>query len=127
MAEDYEGAAARHYTDALELKAQGRRDNAGHLVGFAAECAIKHQIQSLQPAAASPHVHLPDLLAAARKKFAARGTQLSMYQLVKDDHFKTWNVNRRYWSTGSTSEDELDHWFTMARRLLGAAGIKGSA
>lgn len=73
MGDNYEAAAVRHYADAKLLKEAGRKDGAGHLVGFAAECAIKFRIQTLQPNATSPQLHLPDLLAAARKKLAARG------------------------------------------------------
>lgn len=124
MSDDYGSAAARHYLDAKALKDSGQSDNAGHLIGFAAECAIKFRIQSLQPGANSPQLHLPDLLVAARKKFGARGQNVSMLQIVKDDHFSTWNVNRRYWITGSTDATELDDWFKVARRLLGAAQIK---
>jgi hypothetical protein len=39
--ENYEDAAVRHYDDAKALRDSGRGDNAGHLIGFAAECAIK--------------------------------------------------------------------------------------
>jgi hypothetical protein len=42
---DYESAAVRHIRDATALQAIGRFDNAGHLVGFAAESAIKLRIQ----------------------------------------------------------------------------------
>ena len=66
MTQDYESAAVRHFEDAQTLWASGRVDNAGHLIGFAAECAIKHRISSLRPAAKSPQGHFPEILIAAR-------------------------------------------------------------
>ena len=48
MPEDYASAAIRHFKDATALQSSGRLDNAGHLVGFAAECAIKHGISNLR-------------------------------------------------------------------------------
>jgi hypothetical protein len=47
-----------------------------------------------------------------------------MYQLVKENHFATWNVNRRYEATGTTTAAELEAWFAITRRLLAAASIK---
>lgn len=52
--EDFRAAAVRHYEDARALKYAGRLDNAGHLIGFAAECAIKHGIEALGNGATSP-------------------------------------------------------------------------
>lgn len=52
--EDYQAAAIRHYLDASALRMAGRLDNAGHLIGFSAECAIKHRIDSLGLGERSP-------------------------------------------------------------------------
>src|SRR6266705_1571116 len=41
MPEAYTEAAARHWTDSDLLKRTGRTANADHLVGLAAECALK--------------------------------------------------------------------------------------
>ena len=125
VTEDYEAAAIRHYENAKFLRENGDIDNAGHLVGFAAECAIKFRIVSLQPGSSAPHIHLPDLLITARKKFHGRGLGTNIYHIVKDDHFRTWDVSRRYWATKSTAETELEEWFIVTRRLLGAAGVRG--
>lgn len=125
MAENFESAALRHYEDATVLQSSGRPDNAGHLIGFAAECAIKHRIVSLRPSKDSPKVHLPDLLVAARKHFGARSKySISMFNLLKPDIFAGWNVNRRYDETGSTNEVELAEWFDVTKRLFATAGLK---
>jgi len=122
--DDYQSAAVRHYEDAKSLQNLGRLDNAGHLIGFSAECAIKHKIKSLQPSGASLHGHLPDLLIAARKHLNGRAISSSMYSVLKNEVLKGWSVHRRYHSTGSTTAQELSEWFVTMARLLATAGIR---
>lgn len=124
LAEDYESAAARHYEDANRLRGLSRPDNAGYLVGFAAECAIKHRITSLRPLENAPHCHLPDILVAARTHFGPRSGYTDMYHIVKGDIFKGWSVANRYGQTGHTNEADLAQWFTTARRLLASAKVR---
>ena len=124
MQEDYESSAIRHYKDAVLLEQEGHLDNAGHLVGFAAECAIKLRIAALRAPPSAPHSHLPHLLVAARKCFKQRDAYSAMYQLLKNSLLDGWEVNRRYEQSGSLSKIDLDRWFKDTRRLLGSAGIK---
>ncbi|HIE9582139.1 TPA: hypothetical protein ACXRY6_000091 [Klebsiella variicola subsp. variicola] len=42
--ENYREAAIRHLNDSEKLLESNSVDNAGHLIGFAAECAIKYKI-----------------------------------------------------------------------------------
>lgn len=126
MPDDYEGAARRHMEDAVTLEAGGRLDNAGHLVGFAAECAIKWRIENLRPSATAVHGHFPDLLHAARKQLGPRSNYTGMYDLLKGDIFKGWSVNRRYEATGHTTAEEVAAWIQTTKRLFAAAGLKGS-
>jgi len=92
-AEDYKSAAARHYLDACTLKAGGQYDNAGHLIGFAAECAIKHQMAKVsQPAA---NLHLPELLASARRQLGSRVGYTSMYDVLKTETLAGWAIDHR--------------------------------
>ncbi len=121
---NYHGAAVRHWQDATILRDAGRPDNAGHLIGFAAECAIKHGIMSLRPPKDAPNVHIPDLLIAARKLFGARSGYMPLYQVVKADIFRGWHVSRRYGETGHTSIAELGDWFSETKRLFAAARVK---
>lgn len=125
MAENYESAALRHFEDAMALKYSGRPDNAGHLIGFAAECAIKHKMVSLRSTKNAPNVHFPDLLIAARKQLGARSNfTVSMFGILKPDIFAGWHVNRRYDETGSTGAAELTEWFKTTQRLFATAGLK---
>jgi len=122
--ENYHSAALRHYNDAEILRDVDRLDNAGHLIGFAAECAIKHRIRTLPTSTNSPHGHFPDLLTIARKHLGARGNYTGMYELIKQDILIAWNVNRRYRETGHTTRPEIDEWFACAKRLLASAQIR---
>jgi hypothetical protein len=107
------------------LRLSGRIDNAGHLVGFAAECAIKYKILNLRPKNDSPHGHFPELLIVARKHLGARSNFSNMYDVLKGSAFAGWHVNRRYWETGNTTEAELESWFTITKRLFATARLRG--
>lgn len=124
MPDNYKDAAVRHFANALLLRENNQFDNAGHLVGFAAECAIKFKIKALQPKGDSPHGHLPDLVIAARKRLHSRTASNSMFMLLNNPVFSTWQVNRRYEDTGGTTPAEIDEWFRTTKRLLATAGIR---
>lgn len=123
MSEDYESAAIRHFEDATTLKAVGRFDNSGHLLGFAAECAIKHGMASIRPSGKLPQSHIPSLIAAARTHIGPRSCS-SMFYVLKGDIFKGWHVSHRYAKTGNTDTDELGAWFVTTKRLFAAANLK---
>lgn len=125
MTEKYDSAALRHYKDATSLSVAGRLDNAGHLIGFAAECAIKYGVFTLggdEPR----YVHLPELRAIALKHLNGRGRRSNpeMLNLLRQDIFNDWSVNQRYCETGQTLQQELDTWFKVAGLSMKAAGIK---
>lgn len=126
MPDDYEGSAIRHLADAEMLQAAERQDNAGHLVGFAAECAIKFRIENLRPMASATHGHLPELLVLARKQLGPRSNYTGMYNVLKGDIFKEWDVNRRYLNTGHTTASEVSGWVGITKRLFASAGLKSS-
>lgn len=85
--EQYKDAAIRHYTDATVLRQANKLDNAGHLVGFAAECAIKHAIASFNPDTKNLKVHFPDFLGVARKHLDSRS---SLYALLQVNLLSGW-------------------------------------
>ena len=126
MHDDYKSAAIRHLDDAVALQTAGRFDNAGHLIGFAAECAVKLRIKGLRPVATSPHGHFPELLIAARKQLGPRSGYDRMYDLLKGGVFNNWDVNRRYDSTGDTAQAEVIEWTRLTKQLFAAAGLKGT-
>lgn len=123
--EKYDSAAIRHFEDAKLLKSAGKLDNAGHLIGFAAECAIKHRISTLPSNADSPHGHFPSLQIIARKHLVQRsGFTTSMLALLKQDLMVGWSVERRYFVTGNTSALELAAWFADVGRIFACANLK---
>jgi hypothetical protein len=119
--EHYANAAVRHYANAQVLREAGQLDNAGHLVGFAGECAVKHHITTLKPSLGAQRAHWPTLLLIARKHLNSRGAGNVFLQSL----FSGWTVERRYAQTGHTTHAELVSWFKDARRLLAVAKIKG--
>jgi len=122
--EDYQAAAIRHFQDASALMKAGRLDNAGHLIGFSAECAIKYRIDSLGAGVSSPTQHLPEILVAARKRLGGRANYVSMFNLLKGDTFADWAVDHRYSVTGKVTQVQFDTWFDVTKRLLAAANVR---
>jgi hypothetical protein len=108
--------------NACTLKEVGQYDNAGHLIGFAAECAIKHHMG--QVSSTSVNLHLPELLAAAKRQLGNRAGYTSMYDVLKTADLAGWAVDHRYAATGKTSAESFEYWHAGARRILAAAGIK---
>jgi HEPN domain-containing protein len=69
MPRDYGQAAIRHFLDAQMLAEAGRYDDAGHLIGFAAECALKKAASGFTtPPNAEIEGHLPGPLKKADSK-----------------------------------------------------------
>jgi hypothetical protein len=124
VSENYSEAAYRHFTDSERLAQLSRWDNAGHLVGFAAECAIKHGIATLQPAAGSPHGHFPHLVDIARKHLKSRRSSALHTLLKMPSLMKGWDVNLRYDGDGAVGQAQHTAWRGHATRLMGAAGLK---
>ena len=122
MDENYEQAAVRHFNDAEHLAAEGRHDNAGHLIGFAAECAIKHAVAALGHD--SERLHLPALVGSAQRHLRGRRGELMRKAIGGSAFFDGWRVSRRYEPDGSTSAEQYGLWRTSASRALGAAGLR---
>ena len=124
MDEDYGTAAVRHLTDA-DILANGERwGGAGHLVGFAAECAIKHRIETLRPAQGAPHGHFPEILEAARRHLARRRDTALHAVLKVPNLMEGWNVSLRYSGDAAVDQARYVLWRGHAARLVGAAGLR---
>lgn len=124
MSESYDQAALRHFSDAEYLAARKSFDGAGHLIGFAAEYALKHAITSLRPDLDAPQKHFPDLRHLARKHLNAR-THGGLHRLLSAaDYLDGWSVDGRYAADGAVTEDTYRRWREQASRSLGAAGLR---
>lgn len=122
--EEYKSAAIRHYVNAKLLKDAGQLDNSGHLIGFAAECAIKYRLTTLSNAE-GPHGHFPEFQKIAIKHLRQRsGNTTSMLDLLKNEVLRGWTVVRRYYATGNTTIEELEMWFKDTQRIFACANIK---
>lgn len=124
MPDDFEHSAIRHYDDAETLAAAGSIDGAGHLIGFSAECGIKHGISTLIVGIDPVHGHLPDLVDKAKRALNQR-RQSRLYTILKNKElFANWKVESRYASNGSITKLEYNNWRDQAFSILGAAGLR---
>jgi hypothetical protein len=119
----------RHYRDAEALADDGRYDNAGHLIGFAAECALKHHF-NVTTTESSPRMHLPELASTMRKRFSARNPRQAVMRRLLDGFgaafFSDWDVAHRYEADGVVSTELYHSWRVVTRRVLGAAGLRAT-
>jgi len=122
--ECYDQAAIRHFDDAEHLASNQRWNGAAHLIGFAAECALKYAIASLRPGQDVPHRHIPELLSIARKHLQQQNHR-GLYALIgQADYFADWTVNDRYSADSAISPSSYELWRSHARRTIGAAGLR---
>ena len=128
MRENYGAAAIRHYTDAERLAACDRLDNAGHLIGFAAECAVKYALDRAEPSGTSPRVHFPDLANAALKQIRSRQRReyplRNLLESTRSGFFNDWQVGARYQTDGHVNVETYRKWKSLAERALCAANLR---
>jgi len=123
--EDYPAAALRHFEDAEALAGSGRYDNAGHLIGFAAECAVKAAWRNYFPGEDVRRIHFPDLRDAVKRKFSSR-RDLALRKVIRSvpDLLSGWDIALRYAADQTIDGDRFSLWKQHACRLLHAAGLK---
>jgi hypothetical protein len=122
--ESYDKAAVRHFEDAEKLAECDRFDGAGHLIGFAAECAIKHSVEMLRPLNQAPHVHFPVLVEKAKKLLHGRRKHAVFTLLEARTFMDGWEINQRYFDSGTVTRIRYQAWRVDAARALGAAGLR---
>lgn len=125
MPECYSDAAIRHFRDAEALAGAKAFDNGAHLLGFAAECAIKHCIEGLRPASQAPHLHLPELVEKAKRLVHGRKKHPILTVLFRPTFMPGWKVEFRYSGDGTITQQMYELWRTDATRALGAAQLRG--
>jgi hypothetical protein len=124
MSEDYQSAALRHLAEAEVLAANACWVGAGHLVGLAAECAIKHRIETLQPAQRAPHAHFPEIVEVAKRHLARRRDLALKILLNLPNLMAGWMISLRYHSDDAVGKVEYDLWHSHTIRLVHAAGLR---
>jgi hypothetical protein len=127
MDEEYGEAAVRHLTDAEILAGGQRWGGAAYLVGFAAECAIKHRIETLRPEQGAPHGHFPEILDAARRHLSRRRDTALHAVLKISNLMEGWGVSLRYSADATVDQGRYIFWREHAVRLVSAAGLRRSS
>jgi len=126
LMESYEHAARRHFADAEDLADRERLDNAGHLIGLAAECAVKHAVRHVTPN--PPHIPFPALTAGIRQ-LGGRNSVVSKIRraLSPPSHgsvFDDWSIKMRYGADGHVVDAQYRKWKVAAGRIMSAASIE---
>ena len=132
MSENYAEAALRHWRDAELLKLEGRIDNADHLYGFAAECALKVVLLTL-PNCSSKGVlnygykeHIRELWDKMPVQSIAKPFPGLIPILRLANPFHGWDISQRYSPDESVLPNTLESHRTFTKRLLGAAQLSGT-
>lgn len=123
MNENYASAASRHFEDAELLASHERFDNAGQLVGLAAECALKHAWQQWQPATLCRE-HFPSLRDKALKSLSCQRSRPMLTVLKMPNLLLDWEIELRYNKTGICTREQWEGWKKDAQRLMNAAQLK---
>lgn len=121
--EDYKSSALRHFSSAQVLKDAQELDNSGHLLGIAAECAIKHKCALVHSDFDSGKGHLPRLLNVAKRKLN-QNQDRGFYSLLDSKIFSNWNINDRYATSGKVTQANLEEWLSNTKQIFKYTGIK---
>jgi hypothetical protein len=126
MADDYAQAAVRHYQDAENLAKLGRFDNAGYLIGFAAECAMKKKLRDLHGNQSQNFDgHHPVPQKQIRTFLEGRRLTGPWLAIARDRNlFAGWNVEVRYAADGLVNEAMYQRWKSAAERVLSEARLR---
>lgn len=128
---DFSSAAGRHWHDGDHLHSVGRLDNADQLFGFAAECALKAAIVSLQSPTALGELpdhfrkHIDQLWNQVPAQSLSKAYPAISALIKQGNPYSDWHTRQRYDAPGSVALAAVARHRKMAQRLLGAAQILG--
>ena len=128
---DFIEAAARHYSDAEHLYAEGRLPNAGQLYGFTAECGLKGILiryglaydpvtgDLVGPSRSNPFMkHIDGLVATVSTFPAADRAYFALLAVMPDlSDFSDWSVDHRYWSATKVAGRQ-EKWKKAASQVM---------
>ena len=126
-AENFQEAAVRHRDDANRLAAGERFQNAGHLIGVAAECLAKSVLQKagITIDKDSPYyTHFPKLAEKIRQLGQGPAMHLLAPIVAKQDFLSGWGVGTRYDGNLPAPDAEAKYrvWRLDVDSLFNAAG-----
>lgn len=128
MPVSFSDAALRHRSDAKHLASDSRFQNAGHLIGFAAECLVKCYlvkggIQIDQHSGL--RVHFPHLTQAIIRNGHGRLMKLLLPIVTTSSFLAGWTAELRYENALSAASAHVKwkQWIADVELLFKAAGI----
>jgi hypothetical protein len=128
LADSFPDAARRQRNDAKHLAADDRFQNAGHLLGFAAECLAKEILQGAGIVIDRPSSlkeHFPKLGHQIRRLGHSRVMALLLPIVAKPAFLSGWQAECRYEANmlRSAAETRFHLWSADVDSLFTAAGI----
>lgn len=125
--ETYDAAALRHLSDGDHLFRDGRIDNADHLFGISAECAIKWKLMpqlTTEAAVKAMKIHINDLWRKAVIHLKGRQSVLLLSTLKSGgDPFSDWHIDQRYRASGQVIAETVERHRRACSRVMGAVGL----
>lgn len=129
---NFSDAAGRHWKDGELLFDSGRFDNADHLYGFAAECAVKSAVKLTENAGAEGDIderyryHIDKLWDRVPAQQLSRNFPALSALLRQQNPFSDWAASQRYQANNLITKVAVDNHRKMAQRLLGATQLLGT-
>ena len=128
MTESFIDAARRHRTDARHLAGDGRFQNGGHLIGFAAECLAKDLLKKAGVAidrASGFREHFPKLRESIRVDGRTRAMVGLGPILQSSDFLRGWTADSRYEAAMPSEDARVRYagWRADVDLLFTAAGV----
>lgn len=127
--ENFQDAAVRHHHDAKRLAAVGRFQNAGHLIGLAAECLVKSLLErdgKTIDKKSGLRCHFPQL-AQVIGQFVGQGPNMRLLAPVvaRSEFLAGWGVDTRYAAElpPEAAEQRFAAWRSDVSTLFLAAGL----
>jgi hypothetical protein len=128
VVDSFPDAARRHRSDAKHLATDQRFQNAGHLIGFAAECLVKEILKSAGiniDKASGFKVHFPELQKQVRLQGRIRAMILLAPIVSGSTFLAGWAAECRYEQdiVPFDAETRFQSWAADVETLFKAAGI----
>jgi hypothetical protein len=128
VTDSFPNAARRHRSDAKHLATEQRFQNAGHLIGFAAECLAKELLEGAGikiDKTSGFKVHFPDLQHRIRMQGYTRAMVLLAPIVGKPTFLDGWTADCRYEADilQLDAQTRFNSWVADVDSLFRAAGI----
>lgn len=127
--EKFQDAAVRHHHDARRLAAGERFQNAGYLIGLAAECLVKGMLEKddkLIDRGSEFRCHFPKLAQVIRQ-FIGQGPNMRVLApiVARSDFLSGWNVGTRYAGdlAPAVAKHQFAAWQSDVSKLFLAVGL----